>query len=122
MKSTLILTAFVLGGLVTAQQAAAQALRIVDIPNPDSIEVVAVKDGNYVMVSDLGAIKFPLSASRQKDGTLQFKSGGNSYRISRADVTLAGEKLVNDACKTVPVTLAVDARSASVKGAGEACK
>jgi len=122
MKSTIVLTAFVLGGLAATQQAVAQALRIADIPNPDSIEVVAVKEDRYVMVSDLGPIKFPLSASQQKDGTLQFKSGGKTYRISRADVTLAGEKLVNDACKTVPVTLAVDARSASVKGAGEACK
>lgn len=122
MKTAVILVALALGGLATTQQAVAQAVRIVDIPSADDIEVVAVKDGSYVMVSDLGVIKFPLKAVRQKDGALQFKVGGSAYNISRADVTLSNEKLVNDACKTVPVTLAADARSASVKGAGEACK
>lgn len=102
--------------------AAAQTVRIKAIPNAEDIEVVADADGSYVLIPDLGPIKFPLTATQQKNGLLRFTVGRKAYSISRADVTLVNEKLVNDACSTIPSTLPAGARSASVKGAGEACK
>lgn len=102
--------------------AAAQTVRIHGIPNLEDIEVVAMSDGAYVLLPELGPIKFPLAATQQKDGSLRFTIGRKDYSISRADVTLVNEKLVNDPCGTVPSTLRGDARSASVKGAGEGCK
>lgn len=53
---------------------------------------------------------------------LEFTQDGKAWLVSRADVQLANEKLVVDACDTVPVTLPNDAKSASVKGAGERCE
>ncbi|HUH61269.1 MAG TPA: hypothetical protein VL001_14480 [Candidimonas sp.] len=118
--ATLASVAFCILGIIPA--VSAQTVRIQEIPNAEDIEVVAVADGAYILLAELGPIKFPLPATQQKNGSLQFTIGRKSYSVSRADVTLVNEKLVNDACGTIPSTLARDARSASVKGAGEGCK
>lgn len=98
-------------------------MKITAIPSPEFTEVESLKTGAFKPVTELGTLKFPLSAqTEQSEGTLVFKAAGERYRIGRADVTLKNETLVVDACKTVPVILAQDARSAAVKGAGEGCQ
>lgn len=100
----------------------AETLQIRRIPHPELIEVEAASGGDYRLVSQLGGLTYPLSATTVVGGRIEFLHGGTAWRISRADVELVDEKLVVDACGTVPVTLAADARSASVKGAGEGCQ
>lgn len=100
----------------------AEPLQIQRIPHPELIEVEAASGGDYRLVSQLGALTYPLPVTEVEGGQLEFRQGGNTWRISRADVELVDEKLVVDACSTIPVTLAGDAKSASVKGAGEGCQ
>ncbi|WP_417522048.1 hypothetical protein [Marinobacter sp.] len=109
--------------LLLMQGAHAQNVKISAIPSPEFTEVESLKTGAFKPVAELGTLKFPLNAQTEKsEGTLVFNAAGERYRIGRADVTLQNETLVVDACKTVPVILAQDARSATVKGAGEGCQ
>jgi hypothetical protein len=100
----------------------AETLQIRRIPHPELIEVEATIGGEYRLVSQLGALVYPLPVTVVEGGQLEFRQGAKAWRISRADVELVNEKLVVDACSTIPVTLAGDAKSASVKGAGEGCQ
>lgn len=100
----------------------ADTLQIQRIANPEQIEVEAAKGGEFRMVSELGKLSYPLAAKSVEGNRLEFRQGAAAWKISRADVELVNEKLVVDACSTIPVTLAGDAKSASVKGAGEGCK
>ncbi|MCQ4277739.1 hypothetical protein NA643_01435 [Pseudomonas stutzeri] len=110
-------------GLMLMQATQAQNVKISAIPSPEFTEVESLKTGAFRPVAELGKLKFPLSAQTEKsDGTLVFRADGERYRIGRADVTLQNETLVVDACNTVPVILALDSRSATVKGAGEGCR
>jgi hypothetical protein len=100
----------------------ADTLRIQNIPSPEQVEVESAKGGEYRWVSELGKLSYPLPAKSLADERLEFRQGNTAWRVSRADVELVNEKLVVDACSTIPVTLAGDAKSASTKGAGEGCK
>ncbi|MNC03221.1 hypothetical protein D3C76_573560 [compost metagenome] len=102
--------------------ASADTLQIQAIPHPELIEVEAAKGGEYRLVSELGKLTYPLAAKSVEGNRLEFRQGAAAWKVSRADVELVNEKLVVDACSTIPVTLAGDAKSASVKGAGEGCK
>jgi hypothetical protein len=114
--------ALVGAGLLWGSAAMAQKVTIADIPNAEHVEVTVVGTEEYLSVSELESLKFPLSAQQQKDRTLHFKHKNKQYSVSRADVTLINEKLVNDPCNTVPSTVAGNTRLASIKGAGESCK
>jgi hypothetical protein len=103
-------------------QALADGLHITALVDPAYTEVQARSSGQYHNVGELGSLNFPLAAKAAGNGALEFQQGGETWAISRADVVLADEKLVVDACSTIPATLPGDARSASVKGAGEGCK
>jgi hypothetical protein len=108
---------------VSAQTAkTAKSAKIVSITSPELTEIQEASTGRYLYLSELDPVRYPLSASPAPNQRLVFKHKGKTYNISRADVTLENEQLVIDACRTVPVTIRADARSASVKGAGEACK
>ncbi|NYT82761.1 hypothetical protein H0A70_14835 [Alcaligenaceae bacterium] len=109
-------------GLVWAAPATARTVQIAAIPNPAHVEVMVVGTEDYLMVAELGEIRFPLQATQQADRTLHFRHQKKQYSISRADVTLMNEKLVNEPCKTVPTTVTANTKMASVKGAGETCK
>ncbi|WCM51580.1 hypothetical protein OH720_00770 [Pseudomonas sp. WJP1] len=100
----------------------ADTLQIQRIPHPEEVEAQATNGGEYRMISQLGKLSFPLPAKAVEGSRLEFRHGAAAWRVSRADVELVNEKLVVDACSTIPVTLAGDAKSASVKGAGEGCK
>ncbi|CAJ1876138.1 hypothetical protein [Aeromonas jandaei] len=100
----------------------ADTLRILEVKNPELIEVEAAVGGEYRLLSELGKLNYPLQAKAVKAERLEFTQDGKAWLVSRADVQLANEKLVVDACDTVPVTLPNDAKSASVKGAGERCE
>ncbi|MFJ4068580.1 hypothetical protein ACIPW4_25280 [Pseudomonas sp. NPDC089996] len=100
----------------------AETLRIQNIPHPEQVEAESAKGGEYRWVSELGKLTYPLPAKAVAGKRLEFRQGNAAWRVSRADVELVNEKLVVDACSTLPVTLAGDAKSASVKGAGEGCK
>lgn len=100
----------------------ADTLRILEVKNPELIEVEAAVGGEYRLLSELGKLNYPLQAKAVKTERLEFTQDGKAWLVSRADVQLANEKLVVDACDTVPVTLPNDAKSASVKGAGERCE
>ncbi|WP_433768132.1 hypothetical protein [Pseudomonas putida] len=100
----------------------ADTLQIQRIPHPEEVEAEAAKGGEYRLISELGKLSFPLPAKAVEGGRLEFRQGATAWRVSRADVELVNEKLVVDACSTISVTRAGDAKSASVKGAGEGCK
>lgn len=100
----------------------ADTIQIQRIPHPELIEVEAASSGEYRLLSQLGKLSYPLPAKAVEGSRLEFRQGAGAWRVSRADVELVNEKLVVDACSTIPVTLAGDAKSASVKGAGEGCK
>lgn len=117
-----IIIASLFATLAWAGSAASETLDITRISSPELTEIQRIPNGEYLYVSDLGELRYPLKASRAPNHRLHFKHKGKIYEIPRADVTVAGERLVVDACQTVPVTLKADSRSASVKGAGEACK
>lgn len=102
--------------------ALADGLRITALVDPAYTEVQARSSGQFRNIGELGALPFPLPAKAAGNGVLEFQQGGETWAVSRADVVLADEKLVVDACSTIPATLPGDARSASVKGAGEGCK
>lgn len=99
----------------------AATVTIVAFPHPELTELES-SSGEYHLVSDVKGIKVPLSATTKGTSELVFVVNGVSYAVSRADVELKNEVLVVDACNTVPVVLASDSRSASVKGAGEGCR
>ncbi len=99
----------------------AATVTIVDFPHPELTELES-SDGAYHLVSDVKGIRPPLSATEKGMSELIFVVNGINYAVSRADVVLKNEVLVVDACNTVPVVLAGDSRSASVKGAGEGCR
>lgn len=100
----------------------ADTLRILEVKNPELIEVEAALGGEYRLLSQLGRLTYPLQAKTVNVDRLEFTQDGKAWLVSRADVQLANETLVVDACDTVPVTLPSDAKSASVKGAGEGCE
>lgn len=100
----------------------ADSLKIKNIPHPEQTEVESAKGAQFRMVSQLGKLSYPLPAKVVEGSRLEFRQGASAWRVSRADVELVNEKLVVDACSTIPVTLAGDATYASVKGAGEGCK
>ena len=116
VAASLLLVGFSLG------PALADGLHITALVDPAYTEVQARSSGQYRNIGDLGALQFPLEAKAAGNGALEFQQGRETWVISRADVVLADEKLVVDACSTIPATLPGDARSASVKGAGEGCK
>jgi hypothetical protein len=101
--------------------AIADNAQIKDIPHPAQVEVQAKSNGQYRYVSELGKLTFPLPAKTVANEQLEFRQGSETWGVSRADVVLVNEKLVVDACQTIPATLPDGARSASVKGAGEGC-
>lgn len=100
--------------------AQAKTVTIIAFPYAELTELQSA-DGSYYLVSDVKGIRTPLSARLGSSLELTFVVGGVRYSVARADVELEGEALVVDACKTVPVVLAADSRSASTKGAGEGC-
>ncbi|APX93251.1 hypothetical protein BWR19_10080 [Halomonas sp. 1513] len=109
-------------GLACSASAMAD-LRISDIPAARFTEAQAVDTQEWHRVSEIASLSLPTTAS-PVDGDsqlLEFQAGDTRYHIPRADVVVAGERLVTGACDTAPATIASDARSASVRGAGEAC-
>ncbi|BBH44229.1 hypothetical protein [Pseudomonas sp. KU43P] len=100
----------------------ADTLRIQRILNPELVEAESAKGGEYRLISELGNLSYPIPAKTVDGNRLEFRQGTGAWRVSRADVELVNEKLVVDSCSTIPVTLAGDAKSASVKGAGDGCK
>ncbi len=100
----------------------ADTFRILEVKNPELIEVEAAVGGEYRLLSQVGKLTYPLQAKAVNTDRLEFTQDGKAWLVSRADVQLANETLVVDACDTVPVTLPSDAKSASVKGAGERCE
>lgn len=117
----MLVSSLLLAGL-GLPKVSAEELHIAALAAPTGIEVQARSNGQYHDVGELGSLRFPLAAKAAANGDLEFQQGGETWVISRADVQLVDEKLVVDACSTIPATLSGDARAASVKGAGEGCK
>ena len=111
--------------LALSASVSADALQIVEIPSPRFTEAQQVSNEQWVLVEEIDGLSMPVAARAETSGTqreLLFTVAGEQYRIARADVVLADETLVTSACDTVPLALASDTRSASVKGAGESCR
>ncbi|SEL65465.1 hypothetical protein [Halomonas daqiaonensis] len=119
MKNKLLITVC---GLAFSATAMAD-LRISEIPGARFTEAQAVTSQEWHRVSEINGLQLPVTAKHaSKDGRLlEFNAGGARYQIARADVVVVGERLVTSACDTAPITIASDSRSASVRGAGEAC-
>ncbi|MCE8022119.1 hypothetical protein HOP51_18680 [Halomonas sp. MCCC 1A11036] len=110
--------------MMAASYAWAETVQIVEIPNPRFTEAQQAESGQWFLIEEIDGFVLPLQASTDSSSPrreLLFTAGGEQYRIARADVVLANEVLVTSACDTVPLALASDTRSASVKGAGESC-
>lgn len=120
MKPRLLIT---LCSLACSTGALAESVRISEIPGARFTEAVAVASHEWHRVSEISGLELPITATEVGDGgtELEFTVSGTRYRIARADVVVAGEHLVTSACHTAPITIASDTRSASVRGAGEAC-
>ncbi|MCE8014819.1 hypothetical protein HOP62_01870 [Halomonas sp. MCCC 1A17488] len=110
--------------LMCTSAAWAEAVQIVEIPSPRFTEAQQVSSEQWFLVDEIAGFSLPLAASTNTGSQreLLFTVAGEQYRIARADVVLANEALVTSACDTVPLALAADTRSASVKGAGESCR
>ena len=121
MNKARTLCAAVMMALVSC--AWAEAVQINEIPNPHFTEAEQVSNGQWLLIEEIEGFSLPLAAKIDAGSQreLLFTVGGEQYRIARADVVLADEALVTSACDTVPLALASDTRSASVKGAGESC-
>ncbi|WP_162623056.1 hypothetical protein [Billgrantia lactosivorans] len=123
MKTTPTLCAAVMMAL--ASGAWAEAVQIVEIPSPRFTEAQQLSSDQWLLVEEIAGLALPLAARADASSSqreLLFTVAGEQYRIARADVVLADESLVTSACDTVPLALAADTRSASVKGAGESCR
>jgi len=108
---------------VASSFALADRVVIKDIIAPAFTEVKEVGSGSWLLIPDIEGFQLPLNAtvSDNDAGRLVFRVGELSYSVSRSDVELSGEKMVASPCRTVPGSMKQDARSASVKGAGESC-
>ncbi len=96
---------------------------IADIESPEFTEIQSENDGSWHVLADLAQTSMPLEASwvEGSETELRIEINKQGYVISRADVELANQKIVTSACDTVPIALASDSTSVSVKGAGESC-
>lgn len=112
-----------LGLSLTAGLAKAETVLIEKVIAPAFTEVKVVGSDNWVLISEIDALKLPVNAavSESDAGRLVFSVEDTDYLVSRSDVELSGEKIVSSPCRTVPGSMTQDTRSASVKGAGESC-
>lgn len=96
---------------------------IASIESPEFTEVQLQADGSWHVLSDLGQLAMPVQANwvEESKTELQIEINNQLYVISRADVQLGDEEIVTSACDTVPLSIANDSTSVSVKGAGESC-
>lgn len=119
MKKQLIFAIF---GLACSATAMAE-LSIKEIPGARFTEAQSVDTKAWHRVSEIKDLTLPVTTTlvNNDESMLEFRAGGTLYHIARADVVLDGERLVTSACDTAPITIASDARSASVRGAGESC-
>lgn len=111
------------GGLILPLAAHSEEVLISDVESPEFTEIRSETDGAWHILADFSQLEFPLAAQwKAGSGTeLLIKINNQQYVISRADVELAGEEIVTSACDTVPLAIANNSTSVSVKGAGEAC-
>lgn len=101
----------------------AESARIVKIMSPDFTEVQNIATQEWLLIEEVNGLSLPLDAHSLANSPreLVFTSGGDEYRIARADVVLEDEELVTRTCGNLSLSMSSDARSASVKGAGESC-
>ncbi|WP_087721036.1 hypothetical protein [Salinicola salarius] len=101
----------------------AESARIIEIMSPDFTEVQNIATQEWLLIGKISGLTLPLEAHSMPNSSreLVFATGGNEYRIARSDVVLEDESLVTRTCGKLTLSMSSDARSASVKGAGESC-
>lgn len=101
----------------------AESVRIVEIMSPDFTEVQNIATREWLLIGEVNGVSLPLDAHSMPNSSreLIFTSGDSEYSIARSDVVLEDEELVTRTCGNLSLSMSSDARSASVKGAGESC-
>lgn len=109
--------------LSLSSSAWAESARIIEIMSPDFTEVQDTATQEWLLIEEISGLTLPIEAQTMPNSTreLIFAAGGNEYRIARSDVVLENESLVTSTCGNLSISMSSDARSASVKGAGESC-
>lgn len=101
----------------------AESALITEIMSPGFTEVQNIETQEWLLIEEISELTLPLEAQSMPNSSreLVFAAGDKEYRIARSDVVLENESLVTGTCGNLSLSMSSDARSASVKGAGESC-